>query len=104
MADIKVTVDNITVTVPEGSTLLDAAHKAGIDVPTLCYLRGINEIGACRMCVCEVEGARALVAACVYPCTDGMVAHTNTEKIKDYRRKTLQLILPDHDQDCLGCV
>ena len=55
MADIKVTVDNITVTVPEGSTLLDAAHKAGIDVPTLCYLRGINEIGACRMCVCEVR-------------------------------------------------
>ena len=104
MADIKVTVDNITVTVPEGSTLLDAAHKAGIDVPTLCYLRGINEIGACRMCVCEVVGARALVAACVYPCTDGMVAYTNTEKIKDYRRKTLQLILSDHDQDCLGCV
>ncbi|MBR1752599.1 MAG: (2Fe-2S)-binding protein [Ruminococcus sp.] len=99
MADIKVTVDNITVTVPEGSTLLDAAHKAGIDVPTLCYLRDINEIGACRMCVCEVEGARALVAACVYPCTDGMVAHTNTEKIKDYRRKTLQLILSDHNQD-----
>lgn len=104
MADIKVTVDNITVTVPEGSTLLDAAHKAGIDVPTLCYLRDVNEIGACRMCVCEVEGARALVAACVYPCTDGMVAHTNTEQIKDYRRKTLQLILSDHNQDCLGCV
>ena len=104
MADIKVTVDNITVTVPEGSTLLDAAHKAGIDVPTLCYLRDVNEIGACRLCVCEVEGARALVAACVYPCTDGMVAHTNTEKIKDYRRKTLQLILSDHNQDCLGCV
>ena len=104
MADIKVTVDNITVTVPEGSTLLDAAHKAGIDVPTLCYLRDVNEIGACRLCVCEVEGARALVAACVYPCTDGMVAHTNTEQIKDYRRKTLQLILSDHDQDCLGCV
>ena len=104
MADIKVTVDNITVTVPEGSTLLDAAHKAGIDVPTLCYLRDVNEIGACRMCVCEVEGARALVAACVYPCTDGMVAHTNTEQIKEYRRKTLQLILSDHNQDCLGCV
>ena len=103
MADIKVTVDNITVTVPEGTTLLDAARKAGIDVPTLCYLRDINEIGACRMCVCEVEGARALVAACVYPCFDGMVAHTNSEKLTDYRRKTLQLILSDHDQDCLAC-
>jgi len=104
MADIKVTIDNITVTVPEGTSLLDAAHKAGIDIPTLCYLREINEIGACRMCVCEVEGARALVAACVYPCTDGMVAHTNTPKLNDYRRKTLQLILSDHNQDCLGCV
>lgn len=103
MADIKVTVDNITVTVPEGTTLLDAARKAGIDVPTLCYLRDTNEIAACRMCVCEVEGARALVASCVYPCTDGMVAHTNTEKIKEYRRKTLKLILSDHDQDCLAC-
>lgn len=103
MADIKVTVDNITVTVPEGTTLLDAARIAGIDIPTLCYLREINEIGACRLCVCEVEGARALVAACVFPCFDGMVAHTNTEKIKDYRRKTLQLILSDHDQNCLAC-
>ena len=65
MADIKVTVDNITVTVPAGTTLLAAAHKAGIDIPTLCYLRDINEIGACRMCVCEVEGASALVADCV---------------------------------------
>ena len=104
MADIKVTIDNITVTVPEGTTLLDAAHKAGIDVPTLCYLRGISEIAACRMCVCEVEGARALVAACVYPCTDGMVAHTNTPKLNDYRRKTLQLIISDHNMDCLACV
>lgn len=104
MADIKVTIDNITVTVPEGTTLLDAAHKAGIDIPTLCYLRGISEIAACRMCVCEVEGARALVAACVYPCTDGMVAHTNTPKLNDYRRKTLQLIISDHNMDCLACV
>ncbi|MBQ0041088.1 MAG: [FeFe] hydrogenase, group A [Clostridiales bacterium] len=104
MADIRVTIDNITVTVPEGTTLLDAAHKAGIEIPTLCYLRGINEIAACRICVCEVEGARALVAACVYPCTDGMVAHTNTPKLNDYRRKTLQLIISDHNMDCLACV
>ena len=103
MADIRVKIDNIEVTVPEGTTLLDAARMAGIDVPTLCYLREINEIGACRICVCEVEGARGLVASCVYPCFDGMVAYTNTEKLKDYRRKTLQLILSDHDQDCLAC-
>lgn len=104
MAEIKVTVDNITVTVEEGTTLLDAAHKAGVEIPTLCYLRDISEIAACRMCVCEVEGARALVAACVYPCTDGMVAHTNTPKILEYRKKTLELILSDHNQDCLGCI
>lgn len=104
MADIKLTVDNIEVTVPEGSTLLEAARAAGIEIPTLCFLKDINEIGACRMCVCEVEGARSLVTSCVFPVKEGMVAHTNTERIKEYRRKTLQLILSDHNQDCLGCV
>ena len=103
MADIKLTVDNIEVTVPEGSTLLEAARAAGIEIPTLCFLKDINEIGACRMCVCEVEGARSLVTSCVYPVTEGMVAHTNSERVKEYRRKTLQLILSDHNQDCLGC-
>ena len=103
MADIKLTVDNIEVTVPEGSTLLEAARAAGIEIPTLCFLKDINEIGACRMCVCEVEGARSLVTSCVFPVKEGMVAHTNTERIKEYRRKTLQLILSDHNQDCLGC-
>lgn len=103
MADIRVTIDNIEVNVPDGSTLLEAARAAGIDVPTLCYLKDCNAIAACRICVCEVVGARSLVAACVFPCKDGMVAYTNTEKIKDYRRKTLQLILSDHNQDCLGC-
>ena len=99
MADIRVTIDNIEVTVPDGSTLLEAARAAGIDVPTLCYLKDCNAIAACRICVCEVVGARSLVAACVFPCKDGMVAYTNTEKIKAYRRKTLQLILSDHYQD-----
>lgn len=104
MADIRLTVDNIEVTVPEGSTLLEAARAAGIEIPTLCFLKDINEIGACRMCVCEVEGARSLVTSCVFPVTEGMVAHTNSEKVKEYRKKTLQLILSDHNQDCLGCV
>jgi NADP-reducing hydrogenase subunit HndD len=104
MADVKLTVDNIEVTVPEGSTLLDAAKAAGINIPTLCYLRGVNEIGACRMCLCEVEGARGLVTSCVYPVTDGMVAHTNTPRLIEARKKTLKLLLSDHDQDCLACV
>ncbi len=104
MADIRVTIDNIEVTVPEGTTLLDAAKKAGIDVPTLCFLRGVNEIGACRMCLCEVEGARGLVTACVFPLADGMVVHTNTPRLIDARKKTLQLILSNHDTDCLSCI
>ena len=104
MGDIKLTIDNIEVTVPEGSTLLDAAHAAGIDIPTLCYLRDVNEIGACRMCLCEVEGARGLVTACAFPVSDGMVAHTNTERLRESRRKTLQLIVSDHNMDCLACV
>ena len=104
MADIKVTVDNIQVTVPEGSTLLEAAHAAGIDIPTLCFLQDVNEIGACRMCLCEVEGARGLVTSCVFPVQDGMVAHTNTARLREARRKTLQLILSDHNMDCLACV
>lgn len=103
MSDVKVTIDNIEVNVPEGSTLLEAAHIAGVDIPTLCYLKDVNEIGACRMCLCEVEGARALVAACVFPVFDGMVAHTNTPKLIDSRRKNLQLLLSDHNMDCLGC-
>lgn len=103
MGDIRVTVDNIEVTVPEGTTLYQAAHAAGVDIPTLCYLKDVNEIGACRMCLCEVEGARGLVTSCVYPCTDGMVAHTHTEKVIQSRKTTLQLLLSDHDQDCLAC-
>jgi NADP-reducing hydrogenase subunit HndD len=104
MADVKVTIDNIQVTVPEGSTLLEAAHVAGIDIPTLCYLKDVNEIGACRMCLCEVEGARGYVTSCVYPVTDGMVARTNTPDLRDARRKTLQLIISDHNMDCLACI
>ena len=92
MSDVKVTIDNIEVNVPEGSTLLEAAHIAGVDIPTLCYLKDVNEIGA-----------RALVAACVFPVFDGMVAHTNTPKLIDSRRKNLQLLLSDHNMDCLGC-
>lgn len=103
MGEIKLTIDNIEVTVPEGSTLLEAARAAGIEVPTLCYLKGVNEIGACRMCLCEVEGARGLVTSCVFPVTDGMVAYTNTPKLRESRKRTLQLILSNHDQDCLGC-
>ena len=100
---INLTSDNIPVTVPEGTTVLEAARDAGIKIPTLCYLKGVNEIGACRMCVVEVKGARSLMAACVYPVSEGMEVHTNTPKVRHSRQLTLELILSNHRMDCLTC-
>lgn len=101
---VKVKINGIEVEVPAGSTILQAAHKAGIEIPTLCYLKDINEIGACRICVVEVKGARGLVTACVYPVADGMEVFTNTEKVQKARKTNLELVLSTHNQDCLGCV
>ena len=92
------------VSVPAGTTILDAAKVAGIKIPTLCYLRDINAIGACRVCVVEVKGARSLVAACVYPVNEGMEVTTNSAKVIEARRTTVELILSDHNKDCLSCV
>ncbi len=100
---INLKINNIPVSVPEGSTILEAAKVAGIKIPTLCYLKDINEIGACRMCVVEVKGARAFAAACVYPVTEGMEVFTDTPKIRQSRKTTLQLILSDHNKACLSC-
>lgn len=104
METVNVKINGIAVEAPKGSTILEAARLAHIDIPTLCYLKGINEIGACRMCVAEVKGARSLVASCVYPVNEGMEAWTNTPKVLDSRKKTLELILSDHDRKCLSCV
>ena len=92
------------VSVPEGSTILDAAREVGINIPTLCYLKDINEIGACRMCLVEVKGARGLQAACVYPVTEGLEVYTNSEKARKARRMTLELILSNHEKKCLTCI
>jgi len=92
------------VSVPAGTTILDAAKVAGIKIPTLCYLRDINAIGACRVCVVEVKGARSLVAACVYPVNEGMEVTTNSAKVIEARRTTVELTLSDHNKDCLSCV
>ncbi len=92
------------VSVPEGSTILDAAREVGINIPTLCYLKDINEIGACRMCLVEVKGARGLQAACVYPVTEGLEVFTNSEKARKARRMTLELILSNHEKKCLTCI
>ena len=100
---VNVKINGVSYAVPEGSTILEAARYAGIDIPTLCYLKDINEIGACRMCVVEVKGARSLVAACVYPVNEGMEITTNSKKVLDSRRLTLELILSNHERKCLSC-
>ena len=104
MADITIKINGRTVTAPAGSTILEAARLANIEIPTLCFLKEINEIGACRICVVEVKGARTLVASCVYPINEGMEVWTNTPKVLESRKKTLQLLLSNHDRKCLSCV
>ena len=104
METVNIKINGIDVAAPKGSTILEAARYAHIDIPTLCFLKEINEIGACRICVVEVKGARSLVASCVYPINEGMEVWTNTPKVLNSRKKTLELILSNHDRKCLSCV
>ena len=104
MGDITIKINGMDVTAPAGSTILEAARLANIEIPTLCYLKDINEIGACRMCVVEVKGARTLVTACVYPINEGMEVWTNTPKVRESRKTTLELLLSNHRKECLSCV
>ncbi len=101
---VNITIDGIEMEVPSTYTILDAAREHNIDIPTLCHLKDINEIGACRMCIVEVEGARGFVTSCVMPVSDGMVVRTNTPAIRDARKVTLELLLSNHDRKCLTCV
>lgn len=100
---VNLKINNIPVSVPEGTTVLEAARMAGVRIPTLCYLKDINAIGACRICVVEVKGARGYVASCVYPVAEGMEVFTDTPKIRESRKTTLELILSDHKKECLSC-
>ena len=99
---INLTIDGVQVSVPAGSTVLEAARKANIHIPTLCYLKDVNQIGACRVCVVDV-GARALQAACVYPVAEGMVVKTNTPAVRRARKTVVELLLSIHDRKCLSC-
>lgn len=101
---VNIKINGVDYSVPEGSTILEAARTAGIKIPTLCYLKDINAIGACRICVVEVKGARSLVASCVYPVNEGMEVFTNTPKVIESRKTTLELILSNHKKECLSCV
>ena len=100
---VTLVIDNKTVCVPEGTSILDAARTASIDIPTLCYLKDLNEIGACRICMVEVEGQDTLVAACDNEVHEGMVIHTNSQKVRMTRRVNLQLLLSQHEVNCVKC-
>ena len=100
---VTLVIDNKTVCVPEGTSILDAARTASIDIPTLCYLKDLNEIGACRICMVEIEGQDTLVAACDNEVHEGMVIHTNSQKVRMTRRVNLQLLLSQHEVNCVKC-
>ncbi|MDD3303756.1 MAG: NADH-dependent [FeFe] hydrogenase, group A6 [Clostridia bacterium] len=101
---ITLTIDSRAVTVPEGTTILEAARKIDIDIPTLCFLKEINEVGDCRMCLVEIEGVRGYKASCVYPVEEGLVVRTNTKGLIDTKRTILELLLSSHEKKCLTCV
>lgn len=101
---VNLKINGIPVKAEEGSTIIEAARLAGIDIPSLCYLKNINCIGACRVCVVEVKGAKSLVASCIYPVAEGLEVWTNTPKVRQSRQTTLELLLSEHHKKCLSCV
>lgn len=108
---INIKINGMDYEAPKGITVLEAARLANVEIPTLCFLKDINEIGACRICIVEVSekrgdtmGPKRMIASCVYPISDGMHIYTNTPKVIESRKKTLELILSNHDRKCLSCV
>ena len=100
---INLKINGQDVSAPAGSTVLEAARMAGIEIPTLCYLKDVSQTGSCRMCLVEIKGGRALQAACVYPVAEGLEVYTNTPAVRNARKVTLELILSNHDRKCLTC-
>ena len=100
---INLTIDDQNVTVPEGTTILQAAKQARIDIPTLCFLKDINEVGDCRMCIVEVEGRKGFATSCIQKVEEGMVVHTHTPNVLEARHVILDLIISNHSKDCLTC-
>ena len=100
---INLTIDDQKVTVPEGTTILEAAKQAGIDIPTLCFLKEINEVGDCRMCIVEVEGRKGFATSCIQTVEEGMAVHTHTQNVLEARHVILDLIISNHAKDCLTC-
>ena len=100
---VNIIIDGVRVRVPEGTTIMRAAKKAGVEIPHLCYLEGVNEISACKVCVVEIAGKSKLVTACNSPAEDGMVIYTNSPKARRVRRTNVQLLLSQHDCNCPTC-
>ena len=100
---VTLTIDGVEVKAPEGSTILEAAKIAGIDIPTLCFLKEINEVGDCRMCIVEVEGRRGFATSCIQKVEEGMIVHTHTPNVLEARHVILDLIISNHAKDCLTC-
>ena len=101
---INIIIDNIQLTVKEGTTILEAAKKINIDIPTLCFLKEINEVGDCRICLVQVEGRRGFATSCIQKCEEGMKIYTNSAKVIKARKEILELILSNHNRDCLTCI
>ena len=104
METVHLKINNIPVEVPKGYTILQAAKEANIEIPTLCYLKDINCIGACRVCMVEAKNRRGLLAACVYPAEEGLEVFTNTPAVIKSRKTTVELLLSTHKKKCLSCV
>lgn len=100
---VNLTIDGIEVKAKKGMTILEAAKQAGIDIPTLCFLKDINEVGDCRMCIVQVEGRRGFATSCIQKVEEGMVVHTNTKEVLEARHVILDLIVSNHSKDCLTC-
>ena len=104
MGEVNLKINDIPVKVPEGYTILQAAKSINVEIPSLCYLKDVNCIGACRVCVVELKGHKGLVASCVYPVEEGMEVYTNTPAVRTSRKTTIELILSSHHKKCLSCV
>ena len=100
---VNLKIDNIPVSVPEGTTILEAARSVNIEIPTLCYLKGMNEIAACRICCVELVGHDRLIPACDNVVAEGMEVLTNSHKVREARRSNLRLLLSHHDVSCTNC-
>ena len=103
MATVNLTINGKTIAAEEGTSVLQAAKQNNIRIPHLCYLEGVHEIGACRICVVEIEGSRNLQASCIVAAREGMVVHTNTAPVRKARKMLYELMLSDHPHDCLSC-